>query len=122
MYAKAWTATAEADGNEVDVILGPASFGAATPLEQSKYWGYTAQWNLLDYPGAVFPVTTVDPAKDVKDSSYKPVNEQDQFIYDMYDPQVFEGAPVGLQLIGRRLHDEKVLAALDQIERAMGRT
>ncbi|KAJ3498103.1 hypothetical protein NLG97_g1391 [Lecanicillium saksenae] len=121
-YAKAWNATDSGNDDEIDVILCPASFGAATPHEQSKYWGYTSHWNLVDYPGAVFPVTTVDVAKDPKDLSYKPINEQDQFIYDMYDPEVYAGAPVGLQLVGRRLQEEKVLAALDLVEQAMGRS
>lgn len=121
-YARAWNATSEADGKEVDVILCPASYGAATPHEQSKYWGYTAHWNLLDYPGAVFPVTTVDSSKDIKDVDYEPKNDQDRFIYNMYDANIFEGAPVGLQLIGRRLQEEKVLAALEEIDRALGRS
>ena len=109
------------DGREVDVILCPASFGAATPHEQSRYWGYTAHWNLLDYPAAVFPVTTVDPLKDPKDASYTPKNKQDKFCYDLYSPEVFVDAPVSLQIVGRRQCDEKVLAALAEIERAMGR-
>lgn len=69
----------------------------------------------------MFPVTTVDASKDVKDQTYKPVNEQDRFVYELYDPDVFDGAPVGLQLIGRRLQEEKVLAALELIEKALGR-
>lgn len=103
------------------MILCPASFGAATPHEQSKYWGYTSHWNMLDYPGVVFPAATVDAAKDAKDTSYKPVSEKDQFIQDLYDPELFAGAPVGLQIVGRRLHEEKVLAALELVEQAMGR-
>ncbi|OAR02346.1 hypothetical protein LLEC1_03370 [Akanthomyces lecanii] len=120
-YAKTWNATADSDGHEVDVILCPASFGAATPHEKSKYWGYTSHWNMLDYPGAVFPVTTVDASKDAKDSGYKPINEQDRYIQDLYDPELFAGAPVGLQVVGRRLQEEKVLAALELVEQAMGR-
>ncbi|KAH7312510.1 amidase signature domain-containing protein [Stachybotrys elegans] len=120
-YARAWNKTAEEDGQEVDVILCPASFGAATPHRQSRYWGYTANWNLLDYPGAVFPVTVVDPSKDPVDTSYIPKTEEDKFVHDMYSPDKYVDAPVSLQLIGRRHHDEKVLAALAEIERAMGR-
>ncbi|KAJ9210234.1 hypothetical protein DTO166G4_8162 [Paecilomyces variotii] len=120
-YAKHWTNTGKADGKEVDVILCPPSFGAATPHEQSRYWGYTSNWNLLDYPGAVFPVTTVDPEKDKKDLDYKPKNAEDQFVYDMYTPEKYKDAPVSLQIIGRRHYDEKVIAALTEIERAMGR-
>jgi amidase len=103
------------------VILCPPSFGAATPHDQSRYWGYTAHWNLLDYPGVVFPVTTVDPKLDPKDESYMPKNDEDKFCYEMYSPEKYTDAPVSLQIIGRRQYDEKVLAALVEIERAMGR-
>ncbi|KAK8057939.1 hypothetical protein PG996_011876 [Apiospora saccharicola] len=122
-YAQAWSQTAsnEDGSGEVDVILCPPSFGAATPHGQSRYWGYTAHWNLLDYPAAVFPVTTVDPALDAKDLDYVPKNEQDKFVYDMYSPEKFKDAPVSLQVVGRRQEEEKVLAALGEIERAMGR-
>ncbi|KAJ8100144.1 amidase signature domain-containing protein [Lipomyces tetrasporus] len=120
-YARAWTNTGAEDGREIDVILCPASFGAATPHDQSRYWGYTANWNLLDYPGAVFPVTTVDPAKDPKDMNYIPKNDEDRFVYELYIPEKYAKAPVSLQIIGRRQYDEKVLAALEAIERAMGR-
>ncbi|KIV82844.1 hypothetical protein PV11_04917 [Exophiala sideris] len=120
-YARHWTQTGKEDGQEVDVILCPPNFGAATPHEQSRYWGYTSNWNLLDYPGAVFPVTTVHPEKDKKDESYTPKNAEDKFVYEMYSPETFKDAPVNLQIIGRRQHDEKVIAALVEIEKAMGR-
>ncbi|KAF7554082.1 hypothetical protein G7Z17_g3180 [Cylindrodendrum hubeiense] len=120
-YARAWMDTGKEDGIEVDIIICPPSFGAATPHEQSRYWGYTAHWNLLDYPGVVFPVTKVDPIKDIKDVSYVPKNDQDRFVYEMYSPEKFENAPVSLQLIGKRQNDEKVLSALAEIERAIGR-
>lgn len=120
-YARAWTKTGGQDGREIDAIICPPSFGAATPHDQSRYWLYTAIWNLLDYPGAVFPVTTVDPSKDVRDESYIPKNEQDKFVHEMYSPEKYLNAPVSLQVVGRRNYDEKVLAALAEIERAMGR-
>lgn len=120
-YAAAWTATGADDGREVDVILCPPSFGAATPHDQSRYWGYTAQWNLLDYPGAVFPVTTVDQTKDTKDATYEPRSDIDRFVHEMYAPERYKDAPVNLQIVGRRNHDEKVMAALKVIEAAMGR-
>ncbi len=105
----------------MDVILCPPYFGAASPHEKSRYWGYTSQWNLLDYPAAVFPVTKVDPARDIKDTAYVPKNEQDKFVQDLYEPEIYEGMPISLQIVGRRQYDEKVLAALVEIERALGR-
>lgn len=89
---------------------------------QSRYWGYAAIWNLLDYPGAVFRVTTVDPKKDVKDASYKPCNAEDQLVYELYNAEQSAGLPMSLQIVGRRHMDEKVLAALMEIELALGRT
>lgn len=80
-----------------------------------------AHWNLLDYPGVVFPVTTVDPILDVADTNYTPRNTQDAFVHEMYSPEIFANAPLSLQVIARRQEDEKVLAALIEIERAMGR-
>lgn len=63
----------------------------------------------------------MDPEKDPKDSQYEPLNDEDRFIYEMYSPEKFAGAPVSLQIVGRRQYDEKVLAALAEVERAMGR-
>jgi Asp-tRNA(Asn)/Glu-tRNA(Gln) amidotransferase A subunit family amidase len=86
----------------------------------SRYWGYSSIWNLLDYPAAVFPVTKVDPHID-KVTKYQPINEEDRFVHDLYDPVAHAGAPISLQIVGRRHRDEKVLAALKAIEHAMGR-
>lgn len=64
-YAAVWNKTAAAvdddendpDTSAVDVILCPVGPGAAPPLNHARYWPYTSQWNLLDYPALVFPVT-----------------------------------------------------------------
>lgn len=73
----------ESDEGIIDVILCPATPGVAPPLDSSRYWGYTSQWNLLDYPALVFPVTTVDPALDERDEGYEPKNEQDRFNHEL---------------------------------------
>jgi len=121
-YAQHWNSTSKDGAREVDVIICPAVPGCAPPHECARYWGYTAQWNLLDYPSAIFPVTFVNPAKDQKDMAYEPRNKDDQFNYELYTgPERYENAPVSLQLVGRRNFDEKVMAALKEIELALGR-
>jgi hypothetical protein len=45
--------------------------------------GWTSQWNLLDYPSLVFPVTSVDQKKDSKDEGYIPMDEQDTYNYEL---------------------------------------
>ena len=66
----------------VDVILCPVGPGPAPPLDCARYWGYTSQWNLLDYPALVFPVTKIDPEVDVKEE-YSPKNEKDKYNYEL---------------------------------------
>ena len=127
-YAKKWNATATGTSNTgipegmVDVILCPVGPGAAPPLDCARYWGYTSQWNILDYPALVFPVTKVDPAVDKIDESYKPRNENDEYNYQLWQsgPEKYTGAPVSLQLVGRRYEDEKVIEALEYIQGKIG--
>lgn len=88
-YAELWNQTATRSDNSgkpfgmVDVILSPAGPGAAPPLNCARYWGYTSQWNLLDYPALVFPVTQVDQDLDGRDEGYTPRNEQDKYNHDL---------------------------------------
>lgn len=121
-YNDYWLATGDADGHPVDAIISPVAPGAAYPHEKANYWLYTSQWNLLEYPGSSFPVTTVDGALDVKDEDYVPRNPRDRYNHDLYDPITFTDAPVGLQIITRKFEDEKNLAILEAVEMAMGRT
>lgn len=84
-YTELWNQTATSvDGlgkpsGTVDVILCPVGPGAAPPLNCARYWGYTSQWNLLDYPALVFPGGHVDQILDGKEESYLPRNEQDAY-------------------------------------------
>lgn len=120
-HAAYWNATAANGAKEVDVILCPPVPSAAPLHDTCRYWSYTSQWNLVDYPAVVFPVTTVDPDLDPRDEAYVPMNEQDKYNHDLYDPKRYEGAPVSLQIVGRRNFDEKVMKALELVEQAMGR-
>lgn len=52
-------ATGERSGM-VDAILCPVGPGVAPRHNTAKYWPYTSQWNLLDYPAVSFPVCKVD--------------------------------------------------------------
>lgn len=142
-YAKVWNDTAtglsEAGESEgmVDVVLSPAGPGVAPSHNTAKYWGYTSQWNLLDYPAVVFPVSKVDKEKDVAGSTFRPLTDIDEDHWKLCEKQpipnplrpsnstlddsdIFDGLPVSLQLVGRRFEDEKVLAVLEYIKQAAG--
>ncbi|KAF2643232.1 amidase [Massarina eburnea CBS 473.64] len=113
-YAKLW------EERDVDVILCPAGPGAAPPIDQARYWGYTSQWNLLDYPALVVPTTKVNPSVDLSETDYKPRNEKDKFNHDLYEPSKYINAPVSVQLVGRRYEDEKVIEAMQYIKEKLG--
>ncbi|KAG1792760.1 amidase signature domain-containing protein [Suillus plorans] len=104
----------------VDVIVCPPFQGTASPHDTTKYWSYTAIWNLLDYPGAVFPTGLVaDPTVDIYQESPRPMSAADEYNISLYDAAIFKGAPVSLQTVSRRFNDGLVLAAQDVIERIL---
>ncbi|RHZ52863.1 hypothetical protein CDV55_104739, partial [Aspergillus turcosus] len=109
-YRDAYHALMKSRG--VDFILCPVYVGAAAVMGESQYWNYTAIWNILDYPGVVFPSgLVVDPALDPVDSTYRPRSEVDAREWAKYRPERYEGAPIGLQLVGKHFKDEETLAA-----------
>ncbi|KAJ5215695.1 Amidase [Penicillium cinerascens] len=115
-YLQEWNSVAP----EMDVIICPA-FPTPAPLHgTSRYWGYTSLFNLLDYPALVFPVTKVDPERDAKDITYTPKNEFDSWAHEHYDPVKQVGAPVSLQIVAKRLEEEKLLQAFKEIKEKIG--
>lgn len=54
-------------------------------------------------------MTFADRNLDKVRSTFKPLNEKDAGIQADYDPEFYDGTPVVLQCVGRRLEDEKVL-------------
>lgn len=104
---------AQMNDSGIDFILSPTYVSVASKPETIHYWGYTNLWNMLDFPNVVFPTGLhVDPNLDAKDESYKPRNDVEEYEYGLYTgPEDFKGAPVALQLTGRRYTDETVVKA-----------
>ena len=62
----------------------------------------------------------IDPAKtNALVADYQPRNDLDKWNWELYDPELMHGMPVGLQVVGRRLEEEKVLSAGKVIERVI---
>ncbi|KAF2246347.1 amidase [Trematosphaeria pertusa] len=104
----------------IDALLCPVGPGVAPKHDTAKYWGYTSQWNLLDYPGVVFPVCKVDKEKDRLEEQGKPLSGHDKDNRKLWDSEEFHSLPVSLQLVGRRFEDEKVLATLEHFTELIG--
>ncbi|KAB8342779.1 hypothetical protein FH972_022377 [Carpinus fangiana] len=114
-----WQRLAADNGSGLDGIVAPVSPWAAPRLgvtnsdKQGRMLqvGFTAIFNLLDYPSCTFPVTRVDAAVDKVRTTgeWTPLNDVDRDLQADYDPAFYHGAPVSLQLVGERLSEEKVL-------------
>jgi len=55
-------------------------------------------------------VAKVDAAKDALPKNFRPANGIERGAYKYYDAQKMAGLPIAIQVVGRRLTEEKVLA------------
>ena len=112
-------------GEGMDFILTPPNSTPAVPHGGMKTaapaCGYTFLFNLLDYTAGIVPVTHVDPRVDVLDPSVNvsKMNRVARGAYQHYDATKMAGLPVAVQVVGRRLEEEKVLAAMERVEDAL---
>lgn len=99
-----------------------------------KQTAYTEVINLMNYSAAVIPMTKADKAIDVVpegDDAERPLNDVDKQNWEACksfpfsppltlpwvltpgsadDPEIYDGAPVGVQIVARKFEEEKVLA------------
>ncbi|EHK17388.1 uncharacterized protein TRIVIDRAFT_41634 [Trichoderma virens Gv29-8] len=101
----------------VDAIICPVAPGVATQHNTAKYWTYTAVWNLLDYPALTFPAGRVEKEIDIKDNRKRFLSGLDEENWQLYNHETFHGMSVGLQIVGRRFEDEKIIAILKFLEK-----
>jgi len=80
---------------------------------------YTMSWNLLDYAALVIPVSKVDQSLDVKQPRDKFYTKEDRENYERYDPATYENAPISIQVIGRTMEEEAVLAMGEVVDEAL---
>ncbi|KAL3605063.1 Acetamidase [Fusarium poae] len=115
-----WNNVRSPSGNMVDVLLVPTMPHTAVPHESCRWTGYTKVFNLLDYTALAFPAGKANKNLDEKyNVKHEPRNEIDDWNWRLYDGLAMEGRAVGLQLVGRRFEEEKVLGAMAQIEKLM---
>lgn len=135
---KQWNATADPEKKlpPMDAYIAPVVPAVAPrhgDYSKVRYFSYTATVNLLDYTACTFPTGFVDPERDLPDDASltrdaegnalpAPTCERDETIRRKYDPQVYKGLPVCLQLVGRRLEEEKVIAIVKLIDGLLKQT
>ncbi|KAJ4217599.1 Acetamidase [Fusarium solani] len=119
-YLAAILALEEKLGKQLDAIIAPITPTATIRHDQFKYYGYASVINLLDFTSVVVPVTFADKAVDIKNESFSPLTDIDSMVQAEYDPEAYHGAPVGVQIIGRRLTEERIMAIAEEIGKLLG--
>lgn len=103
---------------DVDVLVCPAFYGPASSHDTAFYWNYTILFNYLDMPGAVLPTPVVAGPKGTEwYSSETPLSEECEDVRQLWDEGDFEGAPIGLQIVAPRYHDNELFGALEQLKK-----
>ncbi|RVX70624.1 hypothetical protein B0A52_05276 [Exophiala mesophila] len=121
-YFDAWAATATELRPEMDAILTPLSPWVMPPLkalDRALNLSFTNFANVLDAPACVLPVTFVDKNVDKKRTSFNPLNDMDATIQADYEPELYDGVPVCIQLVGKRLQEEQLVAVAKKIDLLM---
>ncbi|KAF2813069.1 fatty-acid amide hydrolase [Mytilinidion resinicola] len=104
----------------MDALLGPTTPYASVESGKFKHVGYTGTFNVLDYSAVSFPCGVIaNKEVDQYGSDYRPMTETDKEIRDEYNEGLVHGMPVSLQLIARRLEEEKVLAMTKTVLEAL---
>jgi Asp-tRNA(Asn)/Glu-tRNA(Gln) amidotransferase A subunit family amidase len=116
-----WNNTMSATtGQTIDILLTPVMPHCAVPHRTCRWVGYTKVFNFIDYPAVVIPAGRVSAVLDNEAvaamSSYKPRNPLDKWNWDLFDMDTMNDMPIGVQIVARRLQEEKVLGAAKAID------
>ncbi|KAJ3483205.1 hypothetical protein NLG97_g7359 [Lecanicillium saksenae] len=103
---------------DVDVVICPAFYGPAASHDTAFYWNYTILFNYLDMPGAVLPTPVVAGAKGTEQyADSAPLSEECQHVRKLWEGGDFEGAPIALQIVAPRYHDNELFGALEVLKK-----
>lgn len=103
----------------IDGLISPVTALAGCDFENFVDVTYSPLANVLDFPAGVFPVLRADSKVD-KDLDIKTRNEIEQKVHSSYDADKVHGGCVGLQVIGRKYEEEKVIEMVRLISTVIG--
>ncbi|KAG0649284.1 Acetamidase [Hyphodiscus hymeniophilus] len=129
-----WNETSKAGSSDqvMDVYLTPVNPAVAPKhghYGRGRYLAYTGTVNVLDFSACTVPVGFVDPEihkadqGSTLDANGKEIpavrSELDGYLRSIYDPEVYKGLPVTVQVVGRRMEEEKVLGVATMLEKLL---
>ncbi|BCS27404.1 uncharacterized protein APUU_60452A [Aspergillus puulaauensis] len=119
-YLDYWESSAERTGDRpVEALLSPVTPYAGVLPGKFYPSTYTSSVNVLDYASVVIPVTLADKKLDIVSLNFSGLNEEDRMNMNYYDPEKYHGAPAAVQLIGRRLDEERLLSLAQIVVEAL---
>ena len=123
-YTDYWNSTSAVTGTSApaDAFIMPLAPFPAAREGGYTYVGYSSIINALDYTAIVIPITHVDKTIDKADgfpTDYKPISDLDRETMATWDPEIYHGCPVSLQIVGRRFSEERLLVLAEWIGKAL---
>jgi amidase len=96
---------------------------SAVPHRKCRWVGYTKVFNFVDYPAVVLPAGHVSKELDSEAGKdmhlYEARSPLDQWNWDLFDLDTMNGMPIGVQVVARRLQEEKALGAAKAIDQTL---
>ena len=113
-------------GTAVDAVILPPMPHTAVPHKSCAWVGYTKVWNVLDYPALVLPAGKVSSddlavswTLDAADTKH-PMDVANNKLWTENGARMAElGLPVGVQLVCRRLEEEKLIGIGEVVDRIL---
>ncbi|KAF1969877.1 amidase signature enzyme [Bimuria novae-zelandiae CBS 107.79] len=120
-YLDLWNSTkSTSSGKPIDILLCPIMPHSAVLHRKCRWVGYTKVFNFVDYPSVVLPAGEVskelDNAVAADMAKYEPRNPLDEWNWNLFDVDAMDGMPIGVQVVARRLQEEKALGAAKVID------
>ncbi|PQE31249.1 hypothetical protein CJF32_00001847 [Rutstroemia sp. NJR-2017a WRK4] len=105
----------------IDCLICPGGVAAAHALGESKYWGYSSVWNAMDRAVITLPVGEVLESDRWEDEvgDGKRTDMEALWGKGVEGARKYEGASVGLQIVGERLQEERLFGMARVIEEVL---
>lgn len=115
-YERAWNETAQTtqSGRAMDAILLPNTGVVGWKRGGPVYNGFTPVGNVLHFPSVSMPLGTAEAVPATERDDF--LTSIDEEVHAAYDPAAAQGMPIGVQVMGRRFQEEKVLAMAQVVE------
>lgn len=118
-FLKFWENTAKlsVSGKPIDAIISPVWPTTSSLPDGPPTINYTAPFNLCDCASVVVPVTNVSSELDKKSTNFVPIDQADQSIQDSFDADLVDNMPVCVQVVTKKLEEEKALLLAEILTR-----